>query len=155
MKKTYTVIGLTGKNFERTTEREYTHAAVIFSVDNDTPIGTYSFAGRLDLAEKKVAEYQNNYPEAKLNNRYAKVMEVREVVKEAKAPKTTKEKATKELTINLRTFTGMDLGNYPAEQLKDSYKVVTKSNILYFSKDTLTQTNAKNPKFANKIVIVK
>lgn len=55
--------------------------------------------------------------------------------------------------VEVKAFTGMVIGWFKvAGETKDSYTVFTKKDkALEFSKETDVQTNAKNPKFANKV----
>ena len=78
----------------------------------------------------------------------------KKVTKKAPAKKTAKTEIPKG-SVQLFTFTGMDLGIYPiTEETKATIKITLNSgNVLEFSKKTMKQKNAKNEKFANKIAI--
>ena len=74
------------------------------------------------------------------------------------SPKTLKrwyiKNETNDMVVELRAFTGMKLGLYRANHALNTDKVYfyTKSDkLLVFDYKTRMQTNAKNPKFANKI----
>lgn len=58
--------------------------------------------------------------------------------------------------ILLKTFTGMIIGKYEViKQTKTKMGIVTKSgNKLIFDRMTGLQTNAKNPKFANRFEFI-
>lgn len=55
--------------------------------------------------------------------------------------------------VQVKAFTGMNIGLYPVQTVSETeFYVLTKSGkALWFNSETLTQTNAKNPKFANKV----
>lgn len=54
--------------------------------------------------------------------------------------------------VELRAFTGMKIGLFRAELATNTLYLWTKQNkFLTFDPDTGNQTNAKNPKFANRI----
>lgn len=55
-------------------------------------------------------------------------------------------------TVTVVAFTGMVLGDYGCTIKGNTITVATKSGILEFNKETLVQTNAKNPRYANRIV---
>ena len=60
---------------------------------------------------------------------------------------------TDDIYVQVKAFTGMYIGLYPVQAAsEDELYVITKSGkALYFNADTMVQTNAKNPKFANKL----
>lgn len=60
---------------------------------------------------------------------------------------------TEDIYVQVKAFTGMNIGLYPIQYASgDEMFVVTKSGkALWFNSETLIQTNAKNPKFANKL----
>lgn len=57
------------------------------------------------------------------------------------------------MVVQLKAFTGMDLGFYKVHtETKDTITIMTKQGkFLDFDKISYAQTNAKNPKFANKL----
>lgn len=63
---------------------------------------------------------------------------------------------TKEETVAIFTFTGMKIqGEFKAEVVDGNYVVLTKKKgALVFNPETGMQVNCKNPKFANKIVVI-
>ena len=60
---------------------------------------------------------------------------------------------TEDIFVQVKAFTGMNIGLYPIKAASETeLYVITKSGkALWFDAATLTQTNAKNPKFANKL----
>lgn len=62
---------------------------------------------------------------------------------------------TEDTYVQVKAFTGMNIGLYPVQVASENeLYVVTKSGkALCFNTETNTQTNAKNPKFANKLGI--
>lgn len=60
---------------------------------------------------------------------------------------------TEDIFVQVKAFTGMNIGLYPVKAASDTeLYVITKSGkALWFNTETLIQTNAKNPKFANKL----
>lgn len=74
------------------------------------------------------------------------------------SPKTLKRwysrTVTEQPVVELRAFTGMKIGLFRAELATNTHTLYlwTKQNkLLTFDPDTGNQTNAKNPKFANRI----
>ena len=74
------------------------------------------------------------------------------------SPKTLKRWYSKTITekpvVELRAFTGMKIGLFRAERATNTHTLYlwTKQNkLLTFDPDMGNQTNAKNPKFANRI----
>lgn len=74
------------------------------------------------------------------------------------SPKTLKRWYSKTVTeqpvVELRAFTGMKIGLFRAElglNTNTLYLWTKQKKLLTFDPDTGTQTNAKNPKFANRI----
>lgn len=74
------------------------------------------------------------------------------------SPKTLKrwysKTVTKSTIIELRAFTGMKIGLFVLEYSVNTgalYCVTKTGKVIGFDPDTGKQTNAKNPKFANKI----
>ena len=74
------------------------------------------------------------------------------------SPKTLKRWYSKAITeqpvVELRAFTGMKIGLFRAERATNTHTLYlwTKQNkLLTFDPDMGNQTNAKNPKFANRI----
>jgi hypothetical protein len=69
--------------------------------------------------------------------------------------------AEKTIEVELLAFTGMVIGTFTAKLVEDNphhevWEVVTKKGVaLGFDTETLVQTNANNPKFANKVRIKK
>ncbi len=57
---------------------------------------------------------------------------------------------TEEVEVILKTFTGMVIGRYTAVYGNGTYTVATKKGYIRFDENG-KQTDAKNPKFANKI----
>jgi adenine-specific DNA glycosylase len=54
--------------------------------------------------------------------------------------------------VLLKAFTGMPIGYFPIhKETKTIIEIQTAKDILKFDKKTLTQVNAKNKKYANKI----
>lgn len=77
-----------------------------------------------------------------------------EAVTETKTTKKAAKKTTKTVSVVLMAFTGMVIGTYTTEMTKTGCKIIAKnSNVLEFNAEGV-QTNAKNPKFGNKIEIV-
>lgn len=62
---------------------------------------------------------------------------------------------TEDIFVQIKAFTGMNIGLYPIKAASETeLYVITKSGkALWFDASTLKQTNAKNPKFANKVGI--
>lgn len=61
---------------------------------------------------------------------------------------------TEDILVTVKAFTGMFIGIYPAYCNDTEIVIWTKNNkCLTFDSETYTQTNAKNPKFANKLGI--
>lgn len=62
---------------------------------------------------------------------------------------------TEDIFVQVKAFTGMNIGLYPIKAASETeLYVITKSGkALWFDASTLKQTNAKNPKFANKVGI--
>ena len=60
------------------------------------------------------------------------------------------------MVVQLQAFTGMDLGFYKVHtETKDTVTIMTKQGkFLDFDKISYAQTNAKNPKFANKLGMI-
>lgn len=60
---------------------------------------------------------------------------------------------TEDIYVQVKAFTGMNIGLYPIQAASENeLYVITKSGkALYFNTETNVQTNAKNPKFANKL----
>ena len=60
---------------------------------------------------------------------------------------------TEDIFVQVKAFTGMNIGLFPAKAASETeLYVITKSGkALRFDAETLVQTNAKNPKFANKL----
>lgn len=58
-----------------------------------------------------------------------------------------------DIYVQVKAFTGMNIGLYPIQAASETeLYVITKSGkALWFNTETLVQTNAKNPKFANKL----
>lgn len=80
-----------------------------------------------------------------------------EVVTETKTDKKTTKKSIKKqavITATLKAFTGMIIGTYNVEMTKDGYKLTTKDGKVLEFNTSGAQTNAKNPKFGNKIEIL-
>lgn len=77
----------------------------------------------------------------------------------AKPKKPTNKKVKKaadnaEICVEMRAFTGMVIGTFTAKLVGGLYEVATKGKkILHFDSDGI-QTDAKNPKFGNKIVVL-
>lgn len=62
--------------------------------------------------------------------------------------------ATEQLIVEVRAFTGMKIGLFRAKLDKntdDLYLWTKKNKLLLFNRSTGVQSNAKNPKFANRI----
>lgn len=70
------------------------------------------------------------------------------------APKSVKKAAKKKaILVKMVAFTGMNIGEFNAVVTKQGYEVATKrTGVLYFDKKGI-QTNAKNPKFGNKLIL--
>lgn len=65
----------------------------------------------------------------------------------------TAPKEEKVIVVKMVAFTGMNIGEFNAVVTKQGYEVATKrTGVLYFDKKG-TQTNAKNPKFGNKLIL--
>lgn len=70
------------------------------------------------------------------------------------APKAVKKVAKKKaILVKMVAFTGMNIGEFNAVVTKQGYEVTTKRNkTLHFDKKGI-QTDAKNPKFGNKLIL--
>lgn len=65
----------------------------------------------------------------------------------------TTPKKEKAILVKMVAFTGMNIGEFNAVVTKQGYEVATKrTGVLYFDKKGI-QTNAKNPKFGNKLIL--
>jgi hypothetical protein len=78
--------------------------------------------------------------------------ENKEETKKMENKKGTKKSGTR---VILRAFTGMWIGEFDAVKVGKNLEVTTKSGLCIFDAKTLVQKNAKNPRFANKIEIIK
>lgn len=63
---------------------------------------------------------------------------------------TSKEEA---IVVKMVAFTGMNLGEFTAVATEEGYEVTTKTNkVMHFDRNGI-QTDAKNPKFGNKLIL--
>ena len=102
---------------------------------------------RAEAAKKGIKGYSRMKKE-ELENAIYKLSE------EQNTPETVEQNAPETVTINLFAFTGMYIGTYTATEHDGFYEIITKDGkCLTFNFDGL-QTNAKNPRYANKIETV-
>ena len=83
MKSRFVVAGLSGKPFTRTSNREYTHAAVVINPAG-VPVSAFSFASREELAEVKCREWERLL--SNLEGFTCAVMPVEKVSQKPEAP---------------------------------------------------------------------
>ena len=88
-----------------------------------------------------------------------KVEEIQKIEEETKmeqkVEKSKKETKKSGTRVILKAFTGMFIGEFEAIKVGKNLEVTTKSGLCVFDAKTLKQKNAKNPRFANKIEIVR
>lgn len=56
------------------------------------------------------------------------------------------------VTVKMVAFTGMNIGDFTAIKTQQGYVVITKTNKVLHFNDAGVQTDAKNPKFGNKLI---
>lgn len=105
---------------------------------------------RLDAAKDFIAEETESKEDT--------TMTKKTTTEETTAATTVEKKATKKATtkkVLLTTFTGMEIGEYEVTaETKAFITIVTKKGEQKFSTKDMKQTGCKNPKFANKIVLI-
>lgn len=69
--------------------------------------------------------------------------------KSAKKPYTHRQNS---VTVKMVAFTGMNIGDFTAIKTQQGYVVITKANKVLHFNDAGIQTDAKNPKFGNKLI---
>ena len=63
-----------------------------------------------------------------------------------------KSKTADTVIVKMIAFTGMNIGEFKAIKTKEGYEVTTKSKKTLHFNASGAQTDAKNPKFGNKLI---
>lgn len=134
-------------------KKDLVHVSGGSSKDDPESIGFTDAGAKLfDTADGKACSWGG---QPLLKTEYQKSIDAVEALNDGKIDSAGKPRKTKTVKVALQAFTGMFIGEFEATKTATTITVVTKKSTLTFDAKTLLQTNAKNPKFANKIVIQK